>query len=138
VTGNTGATLIPQDTWVTSTSYYVGDVVVQTGHIYRCLVAHTSGTFSTDLTAVDWVKIGEKHIYIDRVTFDPVAASTDKAVFTCDSGDISAFHMTTALEHIPFATSTKGGVGFTNLKVTLTGSTDVVNIFVDQDKYKIS
>jgi hypothetical protein len=40
--------------WVTSTSYAIGDQVVETAVVYECLVAHTSGTFATDLAAADW------------------------------------------------------------------------------------
>ena len=40
--------------WVTSTVYTVGDVIETGGSTYICIVAHTSGTFSTDLTAVKW------------------------------------------------------------------------------------
>lgn len=43
--------------WVTATSYAVGDrrLVTASGHCYRCLVAHTSGTFADDLAASKWV-----------------------------------------------------------------------------------
>jgi len=40
--------------WVTSTTYAVGDKVLQTAVTYACLVAHTSGTFATDLAAGKW------------------------------------------------------------------------------------
>jgi hypothetical protein len=40
--------------WVTSTAYAVGDLVAQGGVNYYCQVAHTSGTFSTDLSAGNW------------------------------------------------------------------------------------
>ncbi len=40
--------------WVTATAYVVGDLVTQGGSYYRCIVAHTSGTFATDLAA-DWL-----------------------------------------------------------------------------------
>ena len=40
--------------WVTSTAYVVGDVVSNSNTFYKCLVAHTSGTFATDLAAGDW------------------------------------------------------------------------------------
>jgi hypothetical protein len=43
--------------WVTSTAYVVGDVRTQTALFYKCLVAHTSGTFATDLAAGDWVLV---------------------------------------------------------------------------------
>lgn len=43
------------DAWVTATPYTVGERVLQSGVVYRCLTAHTSGTFATDLAAVKWV-----------------------------------------------------------------------------------
>lgn len=43
------------DVWVTDTAYGIGDFVTESNTIYRCLVAHTSGTFATDLAADYWV-----------------------------------------------------------------------------------
>jgi len=43
--------------WATSTAYIVGQKVHESGNFYNCLVAHTSGTFSTDLTANKWIKL---------------------------------------------------------------------------------
>ena len=44
--------------WVTATAYVVGDLVLFTdGHVYKCLTAHTSGTFATDLAAVKWLQV---------------------------------------------------------------------------------
>jgi hypothetical protein len=40
--------------WLTSTSYQVNDVVIQSNLFYICLSAHTSGTFATDLAAAKW------------------------------------------------------------------------------------
>lgn len=40
--------------WLTLTDYAVGDMVIQGGLVYLCMVAHTSGTFATDLAASDW------------------------------------------------------------------------------------
>ena len=40
--------------WVSATVYTVGDVIEETGAAYICIVAHTAGTFSTDLTASKW------------------------------------------------------------------------------------
>jgi hypothetical protein len=40
--------------WLTGTSYVKNDLVKEAGNVYICLVSHTSGTFSTDLTAVKW------------------------------------------------------------------------------------
>jgi hypothetical protein len=41
--------------WVTATQYNVDDFVTNGGQTYRCLTAHTSGTFATDLAALKWV-----------------------------------------------------------------------------------
>lgn len=41
--------------WLTATSYLVGTTVYQSNSLYRCLVAHTSVTFATDLAAGKWV-----------------------------------------------------------------------------------
>ena len=40
--------------WVTATAYAVGDLVEEAGSVYLCFVAHTSGTFATDLAAGKW------------------------------------------------------------------------------------
>ena len=40
--------------WLTTTAYVIGDLVTNSGNHYRCLVAHTSGTFATDLAAGKW------------------------------------------------------------------------------------
>jgi len=40
--------------WVTGTSYKVGDYVISSSVIYICVIAHTGGTFATDLTAGKW------------------------------------------------------------------------------------
>lgn len=40
--------------WLTATSYAKNDLVKTAGNVYICLTAHTSGTFSIDLTALKW------------------------------------------------------------------------------------
>lgn len=46
--------------WLTGTSYVKNDLVRNAGNAYICLVAHTSGTFSTDLVASKWELFAEK------------------------------------------------------------------------------
>lgn len=43
-----------EGSWITSTAYTVGDVIENGGTSYICIIAHTSGTFATDLAAVKW------------------------------------------------------------------------------------
>jgi hypothetical protein len=58
----TDATFVPnwEGSWTTSTSYVLNDTVKQDGNVYICLVAHTSGTFATDLTANYWELFASK------------------------------------------------------------------------------
>lgn len=49
-----------RSTWMTGTSYAKNDLVSEAGSAYICLVAHTSGTFSTDLTALKWELFAQK------------------------------------------------------------------------------
>jgi hypothetical protein len=46
--------------WVTTTSYVVNDIVSESGNTYICVVAHTSGTFATDLSASKWELFASK------------------------------------------------------------------------------
>lgn len=49
----------PARPWATATAYAVNDTVSTDNSIYVCLVAHTSGTFATDLAAAKWGLIVE-------------------------------------------------------------------------------
>jgi hypothetical protein len=63
------AGLAPALPWVTAKTYSVSASVTHGSAFYRCLVAHTSGTFATDLAAGSWVLI------VDFSTIALVAAS---------------------------------------------------------------
>lgn len=67
--------------WATTTGYAVGDIRTQTSVAYYCLVAHTSGTFATDLAANKWrVATGQEIEY--KIT------ASDASIFTgIDVGD---------------------------------------------------
>ncbi len=41
-------------TWLTATGYYRNDTAIDSGNLYLCVTAHTSGTFATDLAAGKW------------------------------------------------------------------------------------
>lgn len=58
--GQVVKTLADTSAWGTSTAYVKGNYVKESNIIYYCLVAHTSGTFATDLSAGKWV---EQSIY---------------------------------------------------------------------------
>lgn len=47
----------PRGAWATLASYAVGDLVSESSFVYACLVAHTAGTFATDLAASKWMRL---------------------------------------------------------------------------------
>ncbi len=53
-TGYTVTLSLAHTAWATTTAYVVGDIRVQSSVAYYCLIAHTSGTFATDLAANRW------------------------------------------------------------------------------------
>lgn len=46
--------------WVTATVYAPSDIVSESGTSYVCVVAHTSGTFATDLSSSKWEVLAQK------------------------------------------------------------------------------
>jgi hypothetical protein len=71
--------------WVTSTAYAASpaDTVFYSTKFYRCLVAHTSGTFATDLAADKWEEIADFTVMSNSaalISYDPAGsglAATD-------------------------------------------------------------
>ena len=64
------ATFTVRGGWITATAYAKGDIVIQGGVVYLCMVAHTSGTFATDLAAAKWGAITVT-VIASGVTFSP-------------------------------------------------------------------
>ena len=76
-------TLGDTSAWTTPTAYVVGDFVQESSIIYYCIVAHTSGTFATDLGAGKWVaqSIYEvPHIYSEAEIKDVHYAGKDDTI----------------------------------------------------------
>jgi len=73
-----------EGTWATATAYSLRDVVVDgaagasTDNLYICIVAHTSGTWATDLSAAKWelmVNVSEARDWARKT--DGIVDSTD-------------------------------------------------------------
>ena len=63
------AGLAPAPPWVTGTAYSVNASITSGSAFYRCLIAHTAGTFATDVAAGNWVLI------VDFATIALIAAT---------------------------------------------------------------
>lgn len=65
--------------WVTAHAYIINDAVYQSNKIYRCLVAHTSGVFATDLAAAKWSLVVDFNQYIVLATAQATASAASAA-----------------------------------------------------------
>ncbi len=67
--------------WQTGKTYAVNDRVISSSTYYYCAIAHTSGTFATDLAAVKWVATTDD---------DP---DTNTTLWTTQGGNYGVIHL---------------------------------------------
>lgn len=89
-----GATI--RGAWLTATAYAVKDVVTQGGITYICAVAHTSGTFATDLAAVKWVPIFDAAAGIFTPTATIASTTIQTAIVEVEQDGIASLATTVA------------------------------------------
>lgn len=73
--------------WATTTFYKVGSLVTNSGNYYRCLIAHKSGTFATDLSNGKWAATAGATDLAYEV-YSPYAASDVDKIKFCQSCDV--------------------------------------------------
>ncbi|MEI6424231.1 MAG: hypothetical protein WCP55_18590 [Lentisphaerota bacterium] len=141
-TGGTTAGLVVADTWLTSTAYVVGQKVTNGGKVYVCQKDHTSGTFATDQTNGKWNSGVTAVLYVTMMNFYPVGAGTDTATFTSGASNQNAGYLAQYNANLsfpnggPYGTSSEtGGTPLTNLKVAMTASSDILNIYISRDNF---
>ena len=82
--------------WLTANPYNVNDIVIESDKIYRCLIAHTSGTFATDLAAAKWGEVSASPV----VPYSLANGGTNKALTAVNGGivwvDADSFEILTA------------------------------------------
>lgn len=88
-----GVIWLPRGAWVALTAYAISDVIQSGTASYVCAVAHTSGTFATDVAAGKWIKL-----------FD-------------DAGTIPADGSVTAIK-LAAGAVTAAAIGFTSLSLS--------------------
>jgi hypothetical protein len=102
--------------WVTATAYKVDDAVTESGTNYRCLVAHTSGTFATDLASGYWVADAKGSIRVgNEVTL--TASGTNK-----DGTNFLPFKTGTTAGHAPSGATGGDSVGTSQTLKSITGA----------------
>jgi hypothetical protein len=81
-----GRAQVNTSAWVTGTSYAVNTMVIEDGVRYKCLVAHTAGTFATDLAAEKWVAVTrDARIHEDvRQYIGAIQVSEDDSYFNVE------------------------------------------------------
>lgn len=67
--------LAPPRAWVTATTYAVNDSVFEGVQYYICLVAHTAGTFATDLAAGKWALLADFTALVGEEGLDPTLSA---------------------------------------------------------------
>ena len=55
--------------WVTGTVYQVNQQVTVAALTYTCQIAHTSGTFATDLTNLNWILSGDHQSWVTSTAY---------------------------------------------------------------------
>ncbi len=115
--------------WATTTAYAVGDIRISSSVAYYCIVAHTSGTFATDLAAAKWrVATGQE------IEYNLTASDAD--IFTgIDAGD--SFIIEPALYQYSSSSSARGVSINLNTSGNNTAIPPTASIFI-QGGYTIS
>ena len=135
ITGSNVATSIIADTWVTATAYIPDNKIIYSGLIYRCLIAHTSGTFDTNLAAGKWVALTYATFWANGIGQN-AATATDKTTFTAG---ISGASSTRIASFAILNTDTKifsgDGLELINPQVTLGASTDIIYIYTTNQNF---
>lgn len=95
--------------WLTAINYAVGTTVYQNSNLYRCLIAHTSGVFATDLAAGDWM-------LLVALPLGPAGPANTLVIGTVSAGAAAASITGTAPNqtlNLTLQTGATGGTGAT-------------------------
>lgn len=78
--------------WGTN-AYVVDDLVTQGGNTYICLIAHTGGTFATDLAAGKWAVTDPAGIALSALTYQTVAYQHVRWELTENHWDVGSYNV---------------------------------------------
>lgn len=93
--------LNPAEPWLTAQAYETTDTVTETNRLYVCAVAHTSGTFATDLAAGKWDELADFNSLPDGSV--ATAKLADLAVTTAKIADLAVTTAKIAADAVTYA-----------------------------------
>lgn len=99
--------LAPLSVWATGTAYTVPQAIMNGTSLYQCAIAHTSGTFATDLAAGDWTLLANLSVFSPVAT---VAANLVAAGPTSGAAVAPTFRSLIGTDLPNPAAATLGGV----------------------------
>lgn len=111
--------------WATATAYAKYDQVRQGTAVYSCLVAHTSGTFATDLSGGKW------SVYVQDGPAGAGSGDMSKSTYDTNNVNADAFNMANMVEsaagsgHLKMSTSERSKLSGIE---ALADVTDAVNV----------
>jgi hypothetical protein len=107
-------------TWLTLTAYKIGNGVWYQSKLYRCLVAHTSNFFSTDLAADKWELIMDLDAAVNDALDGITEEVQDDADAAAASAAAAAASQSAAAASAAAAAASAAGVGdgFSDVSVT--------------------
>lgn len=115
--------------WETATDYVLRDAVWQGNTLYYCIVAHTSGTFSTDLAAAKWRVLVDFSSYISAAAASATAAAGSASAAATSAAAASASAGAAAGSASAAATSATNASN--SATAAAASATAVQNIFQD-------
>ena len=117
--------------WLTATAYAVLDVVTDSGIVYVCAEAHTSGVLATDVTAVKWLVLsgGSQPLDTDLTAIAALVSAADKIPYATGAG-------TWSLANFTAYGRTLAGLAdvaalLSNLSLSTAAKTDAANTFTN-------
>ena len=111
--------------WVTGHAYVISNVVTQSSINYICVVAHTSGTFATDLANGDWVALTQASSTVTYPTGSIIANFSGSTMAPSAYTPIQIRNqIDLASVNVASASTTSIG-GASSNSVTITGTTTI-------------
>jgi hypothetical protein len=118
----------PED-WLTATAYAPPDAVWVDNKLYRCILAHTSGVFATDLAALKWSLVLDLQTPLDEAEASATAAAASAAAAAtaetnAETAETNAETAETNAETAATTATTQAGIATTQAGIATTQATN--------------